>query len=307
MNSDYPLYVHKHKPVLVNQVIEYLNVSPGKVYLDVTFGAGGHTQAILEKDPTCKVIAIDWDGLSIDTYFPALHEKYGDRISFLWGNFAQLHRILKKADIDKVDGILADFGTSQMQIVERAGFSIYRDRPLDMRMSASHQKITAEYLINKATEEKLSDIFWKYGEERHSRKIAHMIVEERKKRYIKTTGELADIVERLLGKHHKIHPATRIFQALRIYVNQELDNIHSFLPAALKHLNPGGRLVCISFHSLEDRMVKDFFKQMAEEGVGHVLTKRVVVAEQDELRANPSSRSAKLRAFEYGSTAAKIK
>jgi 16S rRNA (cytosine1402-N4)-methyltransferase len=300
MNNDYPLYAHKHKSVLVNQVLEYLNVSPGKTYLDVTFGAGGHTQAILEKEPTCKVIAMDWDGLSIDTYFPPLEEKYGDRISFVWGNFAQLHRALKKAGIDKVDGILADFGTSQMQIVERAGFSIYRNKPLDMRMSPSHQKITAEYLINKATEEKLRDIFWRLGEERHARKIAYAIVEERKKRYIKTTGELADVVERILGKHHKIHPATRVFQALRIYVNKELDNIHAFLPAAIEHLNPSGRLVCISFHSLEDRMVKDFFKKIAEEGVGNVLTKRVVVAESDELRANPSSRSAKLRAFEYG-------
>lgn len=294
------LYVQKHKSVLVNEVLQYLNVKPNGIYLDVTFGAGGHTRAILEQNDSCKVVALDWDGKAIDTYFPDLQEEFGDRISFVWGSFGNLHHALKKSDITMFDGILADFGTSQMQIFERDGFSIYNDRPLDMRMSPAYQKITAAHIVNKATEEKLSDIFWNYGQERHSRKIARLIVQERAKKYINTTNELAQLIERVLGKKRGIiHPATKVFQALRIYINKELDNIKSFLPAALQHLNENGRLVCISFHSLEDVLVKDFFKKSASEKLGTILTKHVVVATPEEIRANLSSRSAKLRAFAY--------
>lgn len=287
-----------HKPVLIDEVLTYLNPQPGKRYLDVTFGSGGHTRAILEYEPRCSVIAMDWDAVSLDTYAPPLQETFGERLSTLWGNFANVYRILKKAGIDNVDGILADFGTSQMQIKGRPGFSIYLDTPLDMRMSPPHQRVTAAQIINKASEEKLREIFWQLGEERHAKRIAQAIVNARRKKKIKTTRELAAIVERVLPRRPRatIHPATKVFQALRLYINRELDNISAFLAGALKVLNPEGRLVCISFHSLEDRLVKQFFKDQEALGALEILTKKVVIPTAQEIRQNPSSRSAKLRA-----------
>ena len=216
-----------HKTVLVNEVLTYLNPQPHKLYCDVTFGSGGHTRAILEQQPQCKVVALDWDATSIETYAPELEEKYADRFLMLWGNFAQLYRILKKAKIQKVDGILADFGTSQMHIKERAGFSFYRDSELDMRMSPAHQQITAEYVINKSSEEKLCELFWQLGQEPQAKKIAKAIVEARKNKKISTTRELALIIEKVVPRKtraSKSHPATRVFQALRMYVNHELNN-----------------------------------------------------------------------------------
>jgi 16S rRNA (cytosine1402-N4)-methyltransferase len=289
-----------HKPVLVDEVIEYLVPSPRKIYLDVTFGTGGHTSAILDSEPKCSVIAMDWDHVALETYGAPLQEKYGDRLHLVWGNFSLLYKILKKEKIDKVDGILADFGTSQIQIMERAGFSIYRDTPLDMRMSPPHQAVTAEHVINKSSEQKLREIFWQLGEEPYAKEIARAILLERtrSKKRIKTTGQLADIVEKAVPFHRrkKIHPATRVFQALRIYVNHELENITSFLPAALNALNESGRLVCISFHSLEDRLVKNFFKDQSAAGNLDILTPKVVGPTKEEIKLNPSSRSAKLRA-----------
>ena len=158
-----------HKSVLVKEVLEYLNPQPHKTYLDVTFGAGGHTRAILQAEPTCKVIALDWDQKSLDTFGPALQEEFGDRLHLIWGNFALLYKLAKEHQISNVDGILADFGTSQMQIFERPGFSFSRNTPLDMRMSPSHQKVTAAELLNKSTEDKLREIFFQFGQKMPSR------------------------------------------------------------------------------------------------------------------------------------------
>lgn len=287
-----------HKTVLIEEVLEYLNPQPGKIYLDVTFGSGGHTRAILEREPDCKVIAMDWDTVSLETYVPILQREFGDRLIPVWGNFALLYKLLKKINVNKVDGILADFGTSQMHIVQRAGFSFNRDTPLDMRMSPPHQQTTAAQVLNEFSEEALRELFWQLGEEKEARKIAAAIVQDRKEHPFETTRDLASLIERITPGRGKIHPATRVFQALRIYVNKELDNIHSLLPVAVQSLNKGGRLVCISFHSLEDRVVKQFFKQMEDEGKMKVITKRVVVPTEDEIRENPSSRSSKLRAAE---------
>lgn len=290
-----------HKPVLVQEVLEYLQVEPHKTYLDVTFGAGGHTRAILESDSTTRVIAMDWDTRSIETFAPALQEEFGERFTILWGNFALMYKLLKKAGVKSVDGILADFGTSQMQIFERAGFSFSRDTPLDMRMSPPHQKNTAADILNTATPALLRTILYDYGDERFAKQIVNAIIEERGRSQIKTTKQLAQLIEKVVpgfAKKRGIHPATQTFQALRIYVNRELENITSFLPAAIQVLNPGGRLVCISFHSLEDRLVKDFMRNQELAGTGKVVTKKVVTASDTELRINPSSRSAKLRAFE---------
>lgn len=290
-----------HKTVMVDEVLQYLNPQPNGLYCDVTFGSGGHTKAILDSQPECRVVSVDWDATSIDTYAPALEEKYGDRLTIVWGNFAQLYRLLQKARIPKVDGILADFGTSQMHIKERAGFSFYKDSVLDMRMSPAHQQITAEQVINKSSEEKLCEMFWQLGQEINAKKIVAAIIEARQKKPIQTTRELALIVEKAVtragkGKRSsKIHPATKVFQALRIYVNHELNNISGFLSGALQVLKPNGLLLCISFHSLEDRIVKQFFKDRAEEGKLEIITKHVVVPTAEEVAKNPSSRSAKLR------------
>ncbi|MBS1986879.1 16S rRNA (cytosine(1402)-N(4))-methyltransferase RsmH [Candidatus Dependentiae bacterium] len=287
-----------HKSVLVDEVIEHLAPQPGKTYLDVTFGAGGHSRAILEAQESCHVIGMDWDTVSLEKYGVPMAEEFGKRLSLAWGNFSLLYRVAKREHIKKVDGILADFGTSQMQITERPGFSFSRDTPLDMRMSPSHQQITAAYIIASASEEELADIFFRYGEERYSRKIARLIVQERKIAPIATTGQLATLVSNAVGsKRGRCHPATRVFQALRIAVNKELENITSFLSEALRVLSPGGRLVCISFHSLEDRLVKQFFKDREREGIVEILTPKVVTASEQEVARNPSSRSACLRAI----------
>jgi len=287
-----------HKSVLIEEVLTYLNLQPNGVYLDATFGSGGHTRAILEKEPTARVIGIDWDRSSLDRYAPLIIEEFGDRFTPIWGNFAQLYKLLKKIGISQVNGILADFGTSQMQIAEQPGFSLYTDAPLDMRMSAAHHKTTAAELLNTASEAKLFQIFSELGEERFSRKIARAIVKERGRKKFETTKQLATFIAGLVPykREAKIHPATRVFQALRIYVNQELDNIRSFLKGAVPVLVSQGRLVCISFHSLEDRLVKQFFINEELAGRLAVVTKKVVVPSKEEVAANPSSRSAKLRA-----------
>lgn len=289
-----------HKTVMVDEVLQYLDPQPDKIYCDVTFGSGGHTKAILEKQQKCRVVAIDWDATSIETYAPALEEKYQNRLQILWGNFSNLYRLLQKAKIGKVDGILADFGTSQMHIKERAGFSFSRDTALDMRMSPAHQQITAEHIINKSSEEKLREIFWQLGQESQAKKIVAAIIEARQKKPIRTTRELAMLIEKIVPRgRSKIHPATKVFQALRMYVNQELNNITGFLSGAMQVLKPDGLLLCISFHSLEDRVVKQFFKDKEEEGKLEIITKRVVVPTAEEIAKNSSSRSAKLRVARF--------
>ncbi|HEX4068575.1 MAG TPA: 16S rRNA (cytosine(1402)-N(4))-methyltransferase RsmH [Candidatus Babeliales bacterium] len=289
-----------HKTVMVDEVLQYLNPQPTKIYCDVTFGSGGHTKAILDKQPKCRVVALDWDATSIETYAPELEAQYQDRLQILWGNFAHLYRLFQKAKIGKVDGILADFGTSQMHIKERAGFSFSRDTELDMRMSPAHQQITAEQVINKSPEDKLCEIFWQLGQESHAKKIVAAIIEARQKKPIQTTRELAMLIEKVVPRgRSKIHPATKVFQALRMYVNHELNNITGFLSGAMQVLNPDGLLLCISFHSLEDRIVKQFFKDKEAEGKLEIITKHVVVPTAEEIAKNPSSRSAKLRVARF--------
>lgn len=290
--------IKAHKPVLMNEVLEYLDIRPGKTYIDVTFGSGGHTRAILEKEPTCKVIAFDWDNKAIEDFGVPLQEEFGDRLRLIWGNFGHLYKLLKKNDIESVDGILADFGTSQIQIATTAGLSVFKDTPLDMRLSPAHFQVTAADIINKATEEKLAQIFFQLGQEPKSRQIARAIVAERSNHRFKTTGQLLDLIEKIIPNRGKrsIHPATKVFQALRIYVNHELDNIEAFFPAAIRALNTNGRLVCISFHSLEDRIVKQVFKDQEHARTLEILTHKVVTASEQELAVNASARSAKLRA-----------
>jgi len=289
----------KHIPVLKGEVLESLALKEGGIYVDATFGAGGHTEAILQANDSISVIALDWDKKSIETYGPELQERFGSRLRIEWSNFAHIHRVMKKLKIQSVDGILADFGTSLMHFKERAGFSFHEDTPLDMRMSPAHQRITAQNIIAQASLKELTHLLHHGGEERWAYKIAQEIVEMRKREPIETTAQLARIVEQVIGKKKgKIHPATKTFQAIRIAVNKEIENIHAFLINALPFIKSGGRLVCISFHSLEDLEVKTFFTESATAGLVKIITKKPIVPGPEEIEQNPSARSAKLRIAE---------
>lgn len=290
-----------HIPVLLQEVVHYLNPQPSKLYVDVTLGGGGHTRAILLQEPKCRVIGMDWDKSVIDTTGAALQEEFPDRFTPVFGNFAKIKDLLQRVGVNKVDGILADFGTSQMQIRNTPGFSVYQDAFLDMRFSPGMYYRTAYDVVNRFTVEHLAEIFYMYGGESRGRKIAQAIVEQRKKKKIETTKELAKLIEDMSpGGYHKIHPATKVFQALRIFVNEELDNITHFLRQTMKVLNNDGKLVCISFHSLEDRLVKQFFKEQSKQKISEpyfeMLTKGACMASELELQSNRSARSARLRA-----------
>lgn len=291
-----------HTTVLLQEAVDALNIQPGSIIVDATFGGGGHTRAILEQFPDVTVIALDWDTDAIKANATALTEEFGERLIITWGNFANIYRILKKNKINQVHGILADLGTSQNQIKTKDGFSFSIETPLDMRMSNAHSYVTAATFLMHAQEEELATIFWKYGEERYSRQIARAIVLHRAKRPFKTTMDFADVVSSAVpyapyknGKK-QIHPATRAFQALRIAVNHELEHIETFLKAVPEVLAPKGRVAIISFHSLEDRLVKSF---ILEHGSTFTpINKKPIVASEAELNNNPSSRSAKMRVAE---------
>lgn len=294
--STTPVY---HIPVLVDEVLTYLDPQPGKLYLDATFGGGGHTRAILQREPKCRVLAVDWDLNALQQNEPVLSAEFGERLQCALGNFANLGPVLKRLNITSVDGILADFGTSQHQIKNSAGFSVYQDLPLDMRMSAGFHKLTAAVILNTYDVGRLARLFQVYGEEHQAYKIARAIVAARNRSKLRTTGELAKLIEQVVpvpAHHKRLHPATKVFQALRIYVNQELENIAALLKFAPQVLNQDARLVCISFHSLEDRLVKQALR--ADQRF-EILTPKVVVGTAAEIRANPSARSAKLRAARF--------
>jgi 16S rRNA (cytosine1402-N4)-methyltransferase len=288
-----------HIPVLLEESIIGLSPERGGNYLDVTFGQGGHTRTLLERYQGITLYALDWNLDTIEKNAPALKVLYQERFNPIWGSFALLYRIVKKHDLPKFDGILADFGTTTEQLVEGEGFSFYNETFLDMRMSTAHYKVTAAEILNSASVKELEYIFSTFGEEPYSKKIAQTIVSKRAEEPIKTTKQLALLVEKIVGwKKKGIHPATKIFQALRIAVNHELDNIKSFLPVASDALNIGGRLVCITFHSLEDRIVKQFMIQKEREGNYKVITKKAIQPSEEEVSKNKPSRSAKLRILE---------
>ncbi|MGB8468147.1 MAG: 16S rRNA (cytosine(1402)-N(4))-methyltransferase RsmH [Candidatus Babeliales bacterium] len=291
-----------HVSVMPREVIEYLNPQPGGIYIDATFGGGGHTRALLTHGTGYRVISFDWDTAALDQNGEPLLAEYPKRLQLVWANFTNIEQALKKGNIRAVDGIVADFGTSQHQIFERPGFSFGTDTPLDMRMSPGHQRITAAHILARSSEQELTVIFKEYGQEHRARAIARAIVEQRKQKQIRTTAQLVALVESVVGGRgkRKIHPATQVFQALRIVVNRELDNIRAFLPAALRLLKPGGRLVCISFHSLEDLLVKQFCKDATRlYGIAtQTITPKPVEASAQEVHSNPSARSARLRVLE---------
>jgi 16S rRNA (cytosine1402-N4)-methyltransferase len=300
----------RHISVLGREAVEMLGLHDGGIYLDATFGAGGYSRMILETDGT-RVVGIDRDRSAITGGFDLVDRAEG-RLTLVEDRFSNLDEICAAQGLDAVDGVVMDVGVSSMQLDQAArGFSFRLGGPLDMRMG--HDGPTAADVVAKASEADLANIIYIFGEERHSRGVARAIVAARKEAPITTTQALADIVGRVVrSKPNEIHPATRTFQALRIFVNEELDELHLALAAAERVLKPGGRLVVVSFHSLEDRIVKDFLNQRGKAGGGsrhlpelaqaapsfQILTKRPVTPGEAEISANPRARSAKLRAAE---------
>lgn len=284
-----------HPTVLLEEATNLLVTNERGIYCDVTAGGGGHTIKLLEKYPHIKVIASDWD-LDAVKIVAERTEHFGNRIICEYGAFSRLDTILKKHNIKKVDGILADFGTSRHQIIEGEGFSFNHDTFLDMRMSKGHFKVLACDILAHASEEEIAHILYTYGEEFQSRKIARVIVEERLLRPIRTTLHLATLIEKTIGKKGKIHPATKTFQALRIAVNKELEHIEIFLKKIPNILNSQGRIVCISFHSLEDRLVKYMYQD--NKAVFRDISNGVITPTEEEIKNNLASRSAKMRVYE---------
>lgn len=290
-----------HVPVMKKEVLHYLLSGDREKFLDATLGAGGHSEAILIEKQSSNVIGIDWDAESLDKVGARLKLSYGDRIRPVWGNFALIYKLLSRADFQSIDGVVADFGTSRDQIFSKPGFSFQHESFLDMRFSQSHVKTTAAEVLATFEENELADIFFKLGEEPFAKKIAKKICEARENQRISSTKALANLIISIKGKPvvGKIHPATKVFQALRIFVNRELENINSFLKAVPRFLKPGGRLVCISFHSLEDRLVKDFMQEMQSLGKCRIITKKPQTPTSEEIAENPPSRSAKMRVAEF--------
>jgi 16S rRNA (cytosine1402-N4)-methyltransferase len=274
-----------HISVLAAEIITGLQVRPGGCYIDATLGGGGHSELILQAAPDVKLVGIDRDQQALTAASERL-AAYGDRVSFWHGNYADYQ------PPQQVDGIIADLGVSSVHLdVADRGFSFRNEAPLDMRMDAS-QELTAEEIINYWSEKDIADIIYRYGEERLSRQIAKRIVE---KRPLKTTTELAEVISYAVPKAYRygrIHPATRSFQALRIAVNEELSSLEKFLAVTPRWLVSGGRMGIISFHSLEDRMVKHTWRE--NESL-KVITKKPIIAEEAEINLNPRARSAKLR------------
>jgi 16S rRNA (cytosine1402-N4)-methyltransferase len=300
----------RHVSVLGREAVEMLAPRDGGIYVDATFGAGGYSRAILGT-PGTRVIGIDRDRSAITGGFDLVDDSDG-RLTLVEDRFSNLIEICTAQGIAAVDGVVMDVGVSSMQLDQgERGFSFRLGGPLDMRMG--HDGPTAADVVAKASETDLANIIYIFGEERHSRGVARAIVAARKDAPITTTQGLADIVGKVVrSKPNEIHPATRTFQALRIFVNEELDELHLALSASERVLKPGGRLVVVSFHSLEDRIVKDFFNARGKAASGsrhlpavaqaapsfQILTKRPVTPGDTEIAANPRARSAKLRAAE---------
>jgi 16S rRNA (cytosine1402-N4)-methyltransferase len=289
----------KHIPVLLEETVNLLTSNGGKIYVDATIGLGGHSYEILKRNSNVYLIGIDKDPNALEIAEERLKDFEG-RFALYQADYKDIDEVLKAEGIDKVDGILMDLGVSMLQLkTPERGFSFNEDAPLDMRMNPE-QKLTAYDVVNKYKEKDLARIIKEYGEERFAYRIAKAIAEYRRKKPIETTKELAEIVERAVPKgfYKKIHPATKTFQAIRIEVNKELEHLKEALIKLPTLLNPGGRIAVISFHSLEDRIVKHTLRYFEKEGTLKVLTKKPITPSEEEIKRNPASRSAKLRVAE---------
>ena len=286
-----------HVPVMTDEVVAALHPADGGVFVDCTVGLGGHARALLAAGAT-RLIGIDRDPAALALAAAALGE-WGGRVELVHGDYRDAPRLLDERGIGEIDGAVADLGVSSLQLDgEGRGFSFQRDEALDMRMDTS-QGPTAADLIGDADERDLADVIYRYGEERRSRAVARAIVAARREAPIRTTAQLASIVRRVVGRRGRIDPATRTFQAIRIWVNDELDGLDRFLRALCARLRPGARVAVVTFHSLEDRPVKHTFRALAGEGGAfRLVTKKSLVPGDVEIRSNPRARSARLRAIE---------
>jgi len=286
---------------MVAEVLEHLEPSRGGLYVDCTVGLGGHARALL-KGGASRLIGFDRDPSGVAAARSALSE-FGDRVEVVHADYRRLTTLLDERGMTTVDGVLVDFGVSSMQLDEPGrGFSFRHDEPLDMRMDTTAGPTAAEALRG-VDERTLADLIYEFGEERHSRRIARAIVAARGQSPIQTTGQLADIVRRAIPRkgYMRIDPATRTFQAVRIWVNRELEGLDAFLGEAARRLAVNGRMALITFHSLEDRIAKHTLRALQAEGFGlRIRTKRPVVPGEAEIERNPRARSAKLRAAEIG-------
>jgi len=287
-----------HKPVLLNEVIKTTNPKPGEFFIDGTINGGGYAREIIKNiSPGGIFLGIEWDNelfAEIKSNFEK--EKYNCRIIIRNENYANIPEILKSEKLPKADGLVLDLGYSLWQIEKsKRGFSFNKDEPLIMTYNRKDAKITAYDVVNQFSEEKLAEIIYRYGEEKKSRQIARKIVLERKRKPIKTSLELAQIISKANPKRSKIHPATKTFQALRIYVNQELENLERLLKNTREVVKSGGRVSVTTFHSLEDRIVKRYFIDLKNKKEAIMISGNVIKPTKEEIKNNPKSRSAKLR------------
>lgn len=288
---------------MLKEILDYLNLSPGKIIVDATIGTGGHSKAILERIlPGGRLIGIDRDEESLAVSRQRLRD-FSDSCEFVQGNFVDIDMILKSLEIKKIDGVLFDLGISSFQLDDpQRGFSFQHEGPLDMRLD-KNSYISAYDLINNLNEDEISTLLWNFGQERWHNRIAHLLVKERERQPIATTLQLANIVVRSMPpryrhSYYRIHPATRTFQAVRIAVNRELETLETAINKAITLLEKGARICVISFHSLEDRITKLSFRRAASVGVIDIITAKPITAAQSEIEVNPSSRSSKLRVAE---------
>ena len=286
-----------HVPVMTDEILAALRPERGGVFVDCTVGVGGHARALLSAGAT-RLVGIDRDPAALVVAGEALAEWRG-RVELVHGDYRNALSLLDARGIEAIDGAVADLGVSSLQLDgEGRGFSFQRDEALDMRMDTS-QGPTAADLIGEVGERDLADVIYRYGEERRSRAVARAIVSARRDAPIRTTARLAGIVRRVVGRSGRIDPATRTFQAIRIWVNGELEGLDVFLRAIASRMRAGARFAVVTFHSLEDRPVKHTFRALAAEGEAfRVLTKKSIVPGDDEIRSNPRARSARLRAIE---------
>ncbi len=291
-----------HIPVLTKEVLQYLDPKPNENFIDCTVGRGGHTALILEKNkPDGKVLGIDLDSSQIENCKLKIKDS---RLILINDSYINIKKIAEEENFNPINGILLDLGMSSEQLEESGrGFSFQKDEPLDMRYNPAENDLTAEKIVNEWKQEEIEKILDEYGEEKFAKQIAKKIIEERNPpaggKKIKSSLQLAEIIKKAAParfQRGRIHCATKTFQALRIAVNDELNNLKKVLPEFISILSSGGRIAIISFHSLEDRIVKNFFKEQSKEGIIKILTKKPLTAEGGELMLNPRSRSAKLRA-----------
>jgi len=292
----------KHIPVLLNEVIDSLDIKKGETVIDTTVGAGGHSKVICQKiGKSGMLLGLDQDKTALSVAKETL-KNVQCKVTLMNGNFGDIKSLAKGNDIEKADKILFDLGVNSMQFGPTGrGFSFLYDEPLLMTLKSDLQEgdLTAYKIVNSCSEKEIADIIYRYGEDSASRRIAKEIFQARKSKPIMTSGELARIVKIVFPERHfKIHPATRTFQALRIAVNDELGSLERGLNGGWEILNKGGRMSVISFHSLEDRIVKNFFRNLSKEKKGLLINKKPIIATREEARLNPRSRSAKLRTIE---------